>query len=137
MKGKVLVSVLFWLAALYDGVLGVAFLFAPGWPFGVFNVTPPNHFGYVQFPAALLIIFGLMFLMIALRPVQNRNLIPFGILLKIAYCGVVLYYWVGTGIPDMWKPFAWIDLVFLVLFVWAWFYLGGARAQSAEATAAG
>ena len=76
-----------------------------------------------------------MFLVIAVRPAQNRNLIPFGILLKIAYCGTVLYYWVGTGIPDMWKPFAWIDLVFLVLFVWAWFHLGGARDRSAEPAA--
>ena len=26
-----------------------------------FEVIPPNHYGYVHFPAALLIIFGLMF----------------------------------------------------------------------------
>jgi hypothetical protein len=51
----------FWTAAAYDGLLGVLFLIRPGWAFRVFEVTPPNHMGYVQFPAALLIIFGIMF----------------------------------------------------------------------------
>ena len=45
---------LFWLAALYDGLLGLAFLAAPGRLFDLCQVTPPNHLGYVQFPAALL-----------------------------------------------------------------------------------
>ena len=31
-----------------------------------------------------------------------------------AYCGTVFWYWFTQGIPDMWKPFAWIDLVFAV-----------------------
>jgi hypothetical protein len=44
---------LFWLAALYDGVLGAVFLAAPSWVFTQFNVAPPNHLAYVQFPAAL------------------------------------------------------------------------------------
>ncbi len=56
---------LFWLAALYDGILGLAFLAAPGPLFDLCQVTPPNHLGYVQFPAALLLIFGLMFAAIA------------------------------------------------------------------------
>ena len=50
---------------------------------------PPNHWGYVQFSAALLIIFGLMFLAAARRPIANRNLLPYCFLLKIAYSGVV------------------------------------------------
>jgi hypothetical protein len=114
------IPLLFAVAALYDGVLGLAFLFAPGWPFATFGVTPPNHMGYVQFPAALLLIFGLMFLAIARDPLANRNLIPYGILLKLAYSGVVLAYWLGRGIPGMWKPFAVVDLAMAALFLWAW-----------------
>ena len=64
---------LFLLAALYDGVLGVWFLVAPGHPFELFEVAPPNHMAYVQFPAALLLIFGLMFLSIAWNPVAHRT----------------------------------------------------------------
>jgi len=84
-----------------------------------------NHVsGYVQFSAALLVIFGLLFLNVAISPRRNRNLIPYGILLKVTYCSVVLYYWVTGDLPGMWKPFCVIDAVFLVLFVWAWIVLG-------------
>ena len=111
---------LFWLAALYDGLLGLAFLAAPGRLFDLCQVTPPNHLGYVQFPAALLLIFGLMFAAIALDPVGRRHLIVYGILLKAAYCGVAGYHWAAAGIPGMWKPFVVIDLVMGLLFLGAY-----------------
>jgi len=120
-------SVLFILAAIYDGVLGFAFLFASSDVFKKFDVTPPNHFGYVQFPAALLLVFALMFLAIAIHPAKNRNLIPYGILLKVSYCGVVCFHWFSKGIPDMWKPFCIADLAFLVLFLWAWVAAGSLK----------
>ncbi len=123
MKKKSKVSLLFVFAALYDGLLGALFLFAGPSVFQWTNVTPPNHFGYVQFPAALLIVFTLMFLTIAINPSTNRNLIPFGMLFKASYCGIVFFYWFTTGIPDMWKPFAVFDLIFLIFFGWAYIIL--------------
>ncbi len=114
------IRVLYVLAALYDGLLGLTFLFGATALFQWCDVTPPNHFGYIQFPAALLIVFALMFAAIAKNPAANRNLIPYGILLKISYCSVAFYHWFSTGIPNMWKPFAVIDLVFLALFVWTY-----------------
>lgn len=117
------IKILFYISALYDGILGLLFLLVPLSIFSMYNVTPPNHPGYVQFSAALLIIFGLMFYMIAKDPLKNYNLIIFGILLKISYCGIVFYYWLGTGIPSMWKPFAIADLVFLVLFIYTYLQL--------------
>jgi hypothetical protein len=120
MKIAVWIRPLFALSALYDGVLGLVFLVAPGYPFHLFSVTPPNHVGYVQFPAALLLIFGLMFLSVTSDPVRYRMLIPYGILLKLSYCGVVTYHWVRAGVPGMWKPFVLIDAVMGILFVWAW-----------------
>jgi hypothetical protein len=114
---------LFAVAALYDGILGLLFLIAPSWAFTQFDVTPPNHFGYVQFPAALLLIFGLMFAQIARDPRKQAPLIVFGMLLKVAYCGVTIAYWLISGIPWIWKPFAIIDLLMLVLFAWAWWSL--------------
>lgn len=119
MKQERSVSVLFYLAALYDGVLGAAFLVASPALFEWVGVTPPNHFGYVHFPAALLIVFALMFVSIAREPVANRGLILYGILLKVSYCAVAFYHWFAGGIPVIWKPFAIADLVFLVLFAWA------------------
>jgi uncharacterized membrane protein YfcA len=124
MRTERTIKLLFWLAGLYDGILGAAFLIAPAAVFDYFRITPPNHFGYVQFPGALLIIFALMFFAVAAAPRRNRNLVPYGILLKVAYCGVVVGYWFGQGIPDMWKLFAVCDAVFALLFFWAWRMLG-------------
>ena len=90
MKTKT-VSGLFLVAALYDGLLGLAFLVAAEWIFQTARVPPPNHLGYVQFPGAILLVFGIMFAAIARRPRENRNLIPYGILLKVCYCGVAGY----------------------------------------------
>jgi hypothetical protein len=114
------IAVLFVVAAIYDGLLGAAFLFASGPLFQWVGVTPPNHPGYVHFPAALLIVFAAMFGAVALDPVRNRNLIPYGMLLKVSYCGVVMFHWFTAGVPTMWKPFCVFDFVFLVAFAWAW-----------------
>jgi hypothetical protein len=120
MSTRPVISLLFIIAALYDGVLGIGFLFAGPTLFEWFSVTPPNHWGYVQFPAVLLVIFALMFAAVAMDPVRNRNLIPYGILLKLAYCGVVCFHWFTADIPDMWKPFAVVDFLFLLTFCWAY-----------------
>jgi hypothetical protein len=121
----------FIVAALYDAVLGLAFLFFAGSIFQAFAVTPPNHPAYVQFPALLLIIFGAMFFAIARDPVKNRDLIWYGIGLKIAYCGSVFFHQVTGGVPFMWQPWAWADLVFLALFFVAWRSLGAPAAKPA------
>ena len=135
MKTKTQVSLLFLVAAIYDGVLGGAFLIAPQAMFEWFKVTPPNHYGYVHFPAALLIVFAVMFLNIALKPIKNRCLIPYGIGLKISYCGVVFWHWFGGEIPNIWKPFALCDVAFIILFILASVYLAGAEHQSKPETA--
>ncbi|MCG3127008.1 MAG: hypothetical protein CHACPFDD_01864 [Phycisphaerae bacterium] len=123
---------LFVLAAAYDGLLGLLFLVAPRFLFDQYGVPPPNHPAYVQFPAALLIVFALMFVNIARDPLPNRPLIPYGVLLKVAYCGVAGWYWLRTGIPWFWKPFAVIDLIMAVLFAWA--YAALEAASTAEPT---
>ncbi len=120
MKQSKNIRLLFNVAALYDGILGLAFLLAGPQLFTHFQVTPPNHFGYVQFPAMLLIVFALMFLAVARKPSENRNLIPYGILLKISYCATVFYHWFTADVPYIWKPFAVLDVAFLALFIWAY-----------------
>jgi len=130
MRTKGAIAGLFSVAAIYDGGIGAAFLFGSGALFQWFDVTPPNHPGYVQFPAALLIVFAAMFTAIAMNPVKNRNLIPYGILLKVSYCGVVLFHWFTAGIPGMWKPYCVADLIFLILFAWAWRVLGKETPQN-------
>lgn len=130
MSAKRGITWLFIVAAVYDGLLGAVFLFASSRVFEMFGVIPPNHLGYVHFPAALLLVFAAMFAAVARDPVRNRNLIPYGILLKVSYCGVVMFHWFTTGLPGMWKPFCIADLVFLILFIWAWAALGNERAEN-------
>ena len=73
------------------------FLFQPGLAFELFEVVPPNHFGYVQFSAILLIIFAAMFLRVAREPMANRFLMLYGVALKAGYSGLVFYYLFTTG----------------------------------------
>ena len=114
------IKILFAVAGIYDGILGVAFLFFGLEIFRIAGVTPPNHMGYLQFPAILLMIFAVMFFQIARNPAGNRGLMLYGAALKVGYSGVVFWnVWHG-GIPMLWIPWAWADLVFLVLFFVAW-----------------
>jgi len=120
MKKTMLIRGLFLLAAVFESVLGLAFLSAPESIFEKFNVTPPNHWGYIQFPAAVLLIFAWMFLFVALRPTARRHLIPYGVLLKLSFAGVVFSHWIADGVPGLWKPLAIIDLATAALFAWAY-----------------
>jgi len=121
---------LFIIAGFYDGILGLAFLIVPVQIFAMYEVTPPNHLAYIQFPALLLVVFAIMFFRIAADPVRRRELVLYGAGLKIAYCAPAFFYDITTEIPSMWMPWAWMDLAFLVLFALAWFALGSEAAAS-------
>ncbi len=124
MMNEKMIKVFYVLAGLYDGILGIAFLLSPAAIYAMYAVEPPNHMAYVQFPALLLIIFAAMFFRIARDPVKNRDLILYGCALKVSYCSMVFWYQATSTIPAMWVPWAWADLVFLVLFIYTWRALG-------------
>ncbi len=123
------IRALFIVAALYDGVLGLAFLRWHAGIFEYFAVTPPNHPAYVQFPALLLVLFAIMFLRIASDPLRFRELMLYGVGLKASYSGLAFWYQGTQGIPAMWLPWAWADLAFLLLFLAAW-RASGRQAQA-------
>ncbi len=127
-----MVKGLFVIAALYDGILGLLFLLFPGLAFQIFEVVPPNHMAYVQFPAILLLIFAAMFYRVSRDPVANRFVMLYGVALKTGYSGLVFYYMLTTGVPAMWVPWAWADLVFLVLFLMSWNFTGRLASATAE-----
>ena len=124
MKNLKGISIFYYLSAAYDGVLGLAFLFFSLSIYRWLEITPANHLGYVHFPAALLVVFALLFINIARDPLRNRNLIPYGILLKVSYCSVVFWHWFGGSIPNIWKVFAVFDVCFGVVFIWTYIFLG-------------
>jgi hypothetical protein len=113
---------MFVLAGIYDAAIGAAFLLFSRRLFAALQITPPNHFGYVHFAAALILLFGVMFFQIAMNPARFRALIPYGIGLKVAYCGVVFFHELSAGLPGIWVVFAWCDLAFLIAFMAALFF---------------
>jgi hypothetical protein len=115
-----LIKAAFAASAFYDGILAlIALLFGPAL-YDYFGIERPNHMGYIHFPALLLIVFAILYWRIASDPIRFRDLMPYGIGLKISYCAVVFFHWFTGGIPSLWIVFAWIDLVFLALFIQAW-----------------
>ena len=119
MKSLLPVRIVYALASAYDGLLGLAFLVAGPQIFDSLGITPPNHWGYVHFSAGLLVIFGYMFFSIARRPVENRNLVVYGILLKCCYVATVGWHSYLGGVPAIWKCFAYADVAFAAFFLWS------------------
>lgn len=132
MAQRSLIRALLFVAALYDGGLALVFLLAGPALFARFGVEPPNHWGYVHFSAGLLLVFALMFFAAGLHPEANRNLIPYGFLLKVVYCATVFYHWIATGIPLMWKPFAVLDVAWAAVLLWICVALRPAARPGAE-----
>ena len=117
MESRTPFRLLFLVSAAYDGLLGIAFLVAGSRIFSAAGITPPNHWGYVDFAASLLLLFGVMFLQISRDPVKNRLLIPYGVLLKLCYVETVLWHAFTDGVPTLLKFFAATDTLFLILYL--------------------
>jgi len=60
-----------------------------------------------------------------------RECMLYGVGLKVAYSGTVLYHHATAGVPSMWLPFAYADLLFIVAFMAAW-CATGSRASSSD-----
>ena len=114
------IKLLFVLSGIYDVLLGVALVLLTAQIFRLAGVTPPNHIGYVQFPALLAVLFGVMFLAIAKDPRSRRDWMLLGMGLKVSYFGLVFWYELLGNVPKLWIPLAWADLVFFLLFYSAW-----------------
>jgi len=111
------VKPLFVVAALYDLVLGTVFALGFKIILPRFGVPLPNHDAYLQLPAALIAIFGIAFWFVARDPARNRDIIKLGVLLKLAFSGIVLAHYARGTMPPMWVPFAVADLVFMAAFL--------------------
>jgi hypothetical protein len=122
-----LIRLLFAIAGLYDLLIGLVFLGFGPQIFDSAKVPHPNHWAYIQFGSLLLVVFGIMFFAVAYAPQANRNLIPYGMLLKLSYTGLVVYYALIQDVPLLFKPFAVIDATMVVLFALAYLWLSPTR----------
>lgn len=113
------VRVLFLIASIYDVVAGLGFTFFYKPIYERFGVAMPNHPGYVQLAGLFVLIFGIGFYLVYLDPLRNRSVILMGILMKAAFVAVVFYHSVFGSSPQLYVPFAVVDLVFFVQFLLA------------------
>ena len=117
MKVSKWIPPVFYAATAYDGILGLIGLLIPVQLYAKFDVPLPGHMGYIYFLSLLMILVAVMFFNIARDAQANKNLIFYGILAKTSFCLVVFGYLLFGSIPALFVPFAFLDLIFLALFV--------------------
>ena len=111
---------LYLIAALYDFILGVAFIFFYRYIFEITGMNLPNNPAYLTFSATVIALFGVLLFMIYLKPEGSRRLVIYAILFKFAYIGTVLYYYLLVGQSYVDAPFlifAGFDAIFALLFM--------------------
>ena len=106
------------LCAVYDGLLGLAFLFFAAPIFRVLGVESTADPLYVQLAAGLIAIMGLGFFLAWRDPVRNRDLVLLGAVIKAFYILLAAYALVRGEVPHpVFLIFAAIDVLFLIVFV--------------------
>ena len=120
------ISLLFCFVGCVELAVGLSFIFRQDLVFRLSGIAPVGP-EYVQLPAYLIMIFGLIMFQIARDPVKNRDLIIYPALFKTAFIGVVLYNNYYGQMSPLWIVFVGFDLVYLIGFIIAWFSLGYGR----------
>ena len=114
------IKAVFFASGVYDFGLGLLFLLFGLAIYRHVGIAPPNHHFYIQFPALLMMIFGVMFFEVGRNPEGGRNLMLYGAALKASFSALILWHAMRHAMPSFWVPFGWIDAAFLVLFLAAW-----------------
>ncbi len=108
----------FLVAALYDMLLGAAFVVGGEQILRAIGMDLPPHIAYIQLAAVFIFVQGLGYLLTYLDPLGNLGIVRVGIAYKAAYAGLAFWYLVIGALPSIFFiPWAIIDLLFLVGFV--------------------
>jgi hypothetical protein len=120
------------LCAVYDGLIGLAFLFLPGPLFRLLGIEPAADPVYVQLAAGLIALMGLAFYLAWRNPVLNRDIVLLGVAFKAFYILLAAYALARGEVPHpVFLVFAGVDVLFLIVFVRLW--QGSAAAHAAVA----
>lgn len=124
----------FFVAALYDLILGVAFLLLYPWIYGLLGIPLPTEPAYLQMAAAFVVVQGIMYVLVYRDMERNRDLILVGAIYKAAYAVVSLYH-LGVGdLPHgLFAVFGVLDIGFMILFAMSLGRLGALRSSIPEA----
>ncbi|MBN1539293.1 MAG: hypothetical protein JW939_04045 [Candidatus Thermoplasmatota archaeon] len=111
---------LYLVAALYDLILGLCFLFFWKPLMEMFDIPIPSNPAYLSASAMFIFLFGVLLFLIFLKPKGSFRMVIYSVCMKIGYAAVVLYYLVTRGADFVEWPFlvfAAVDMVFAVLFI--------------------
>ena len=123
-------------AALYDGLLGLAFLFFAGPIFQALGAAFTADPLYAQLAAGLIAIMGLGFYLAWREPLLNGDIVLLGVVFKAFYVLLAISAQLRGETPHgLFLLFAAIDVVFLVLFLLFLRETSAARAALASAAA--
>jgi uncharacterized membrane protein HdeD (DUF308 family) len=111
---------LFYLAGLYDVLLGITFTFFPARAYAALGIGDklPAFGGYLTLLGAFVLVIGIAYFLIARGDLQrNADLILVGTLYKLAYASTAFYYWSQGSLPHVAFAalFGVADTIFLVL----------------------
>jgi hypothetical protein len=106
---------------------GLFFLF---WrqAFALFALQPPNYLAFFQAWLALAFVFGIGYYYVSRDLYSNLNIVRLGIYGKTAFSVIFIYHVLVSGFHPVFLSGAFIDLVFVVLYV---LFLARARARMA------
>lgn len=118
---------LFAVAAVYDTVLGIIFLFFGRWAFDRLDIADKYpEGGFLPLIGAFVLVLGIGYFIIWRGDLwRNRDLIVVGTLYKLAYTGVGIYTAVADEVPHalfLWG-FGVADALFFVLMMECLLYL--------------
>ena len=118
MDYKSVAKKVFLVSAVYDLVLGLIFFFFYGTIFNYFSIPLPEFPQYLQMSAAFVAVLGIGYYFIYRNIENNSDLWKLGILYKVIYSSLVLYYYFIAGTSNiLFLYFAIIDILFLIPFI--------------------
>lgn len=109
---------LFLVAAIYDFVLGIIFFFFYASIFNFFNITIPDYPAYLQMSAAFVIAMGVGYYFVYKNLYRNIDLVKLGVVYKLAYSSVSIYFYFTNIANIVFLWFAIFDLIFMAFFIW-------------------
>ncbi len=118
MNYKVIAKKVFLVSAIYDLFLGLIFFFFYEEVFNYFSIPIPEFPQYLQMSAAFVAVLGVGYYFIYKNIEKNSDLWKLGILYKIAYSLLVLYYYfIAETANIIFLDLALIDILFLFPFI--------------------
>jgi hypothetical protein len=110
-------KIFFLIASIYDLILGIVFFFFYTMVYNYFDVTLPVYPMYLQMAAAFVIAMGVGYYFVYKNLYRNIDLVKLGVVYKLTYSGVAIYFYFANLANILFLWFAMIDIIFMIFFV--------------------